>query len=232
MKQKLLLLLLTIMIAFSSCTNSDTQSDPQTPTPSKAAALARRETPFNTPSPTLSPEPTAITPLTEKDILSIKYTTTTLNVRKGPGTDYDILTTLSPESEVKILSEEGNWSKIEFEKSDEGYAYVSTKYLTDNISTPASDTADLSATPSDKPTQNNDKNSSSTKTDSKNNNSSEVNEKPQTSVSYVLNTNTKKIHRPSCSSAKQIASKNYSTSNLSISELEAKGYSRCKRCLK
>ncbi|MDE6052854.1 MAG: hypothetical protein K2G55_03640, partial [Lachnospiraceae bacterium] len=49
---------------------------------------------------------------------------------------------------------------------------------------------------------------------------------------YVLNTNTKKIHIPSCSSVPTISPKNYSTSNLSISELEAQGYQRCGRCLK
>ena len=54
----------------------------------------------------------------------------------------------------------------------------------------------------------------------------------QTSDSYVLNTSTMKIHRPSCSTAKKISSENYATSNSSISELESQGYSRCGICLK
>ena len=54
----------------------------------------------------------------------------------------------------------------------------------------------------------------------------------QTSESYVLNTSTMKIHKPSCSAAKKIAPENYSTSDSSISELEAQGYSRCGICLK
>ena len=54
----------------------------------------------------------------------------------------------------------------------------------------------------------------------------------QTSDSYVLNTSTMKIHKPSCSAAKKIAPENYSTSDSSISELEAQGYSRCGICLK
>lgn len=55
-------------------------------------------------------------------------------------------------------------------------------------------------------------------------------EQQQTSDTYVLNTNTMKIHRPSCYSVKKIAPGNYSTSNLSIEELEAQGYSRCGNC--
>lgn len=51
------------------------------------------------------------------------------------------------------------------------------------------------------------------------------------SVTYILNTNTKKIHLPNCSSVKQMAEKNKATSNESIATLEAKGYSKCKNCL-
>ena len=47
---------------------------------------------------------------------------------------------------------------------------------------------------------------------------------------WVLNTNTKKIHYPSCSSASKIAAKNYATSSESIASLKAKGYEPCKNC--
>lgn len=50
-------------------------------------------------------------------------------------------------------------------------------------------------------------------------------------ITYVLNTSTKKIHTPGCPSARQIADHNRSESNLSIQELLAQGYSTCKRCL-
>ena len=43
----------------------------------------------------------------------------------------------------------------------------------------------------------------------------------QTSDSYVLNTSTMKIHKPSCSAAKKIAPENYSTSDSSISEFRS-----------
>ena len=57
-------------------------------------------------------------------------------------------------------------------------------------------------------------------------------EQQQTSASYVLNTNTMKIHYPSCSSVAKIAPQNYSTSNQSVDELQNQGYSTCGRCFK
>lgn len=55
----------------------------------------------------------------------------------------------------------------------------------------------------------------------------------QTSASYVLNSNPErmKIHIPTCSDVKKIAPENYLESNLSISELETQGYSKCGHCL-
>lgn len=56
----------------------------------------------------------------------------------------------------------------------------------------------------------------------------------QTNDSYVLNSNPDRmrIHIPTCRDVKKIAPENYSTTNLSISELEAQGYSKCGHCLK
>lgn len=50
------------------------------------------------------------------------------------------------------------------------------------------------------------------------------------SSTYVLNTNTKKFHYPSCGSAKKIATKNYAESNESRDSLIAQGYSPCGNC--
>ena len=47
---------------------------------------------------------------------------------------------------------------------------------------------------------------------------------------YVLNTNSKKIHRPTCSSVKDISSNNKATSGESKQTLINKGYSPCKMC--
>ncbi|MBD5476729.1 MAG: hypothetical protein HDR17_12245 [Lachnospiraceae bacterium] len=55
-------------------------------------------------------------------------------------------------------------------------------------------------------------------------------EQQETTATYVLNTNTMKIHHPSCSSVAKIAPHNYATSSQSIDELKAQGYDTCKRC--
>ncbi|MBD5395839.1 MAG: hypothetical protein HDR71_16615 [Lachnospiraceae bacterium] len=54
----------------------------------------------------------------------------------------------------------------------------------------------------------------------------------QTTDAYVLNTHTKKIHYPSCSSVPKIAPQNYATSNASLEELEAQDYKPCGNCFK
>ena len=51
-----------------------------------------------------------------------------------------------------------------------------------------------------------------------------------TEVSYVVNTNTKKFHRPSCSSAHDIKAKNRLDSSATYEELVSQGYSPCKKC--
>lgn len=51
-----------------------------------------------------------------------------------------------------------------------------------------------------------------------------------TTASYVLNTSTRRFHRPSCRDVPRIASQNYSTSNLSRSDLIASGYKACGHC--
>lgn len=49
------------------------------------------------------------------------------------------------------------------------------------------------------------------------------------SASYVLNTNTKKFHKESCSQVKKIKAENYATVS-SRGEAEAQGYAACKIC--
>ena len=52
----------------------------------------------------------------------------------------------------------------------------------------------------------------------------------QTTASYVLNTSTKKFHRPSCRDVPKISAKNYATSSKSRSDLISSGYSACGHC--
>lgn len=55
-------------------------------------------------------------------------------------------------------------------------------------------------------------------------------EQQNTEDLWVLNTNRKKIHHPSCSSVKKISPDNYATSNESIESLESRGYTKCGNC--
>ncbi|MGN0408242.1 MAG: DNA/RNA non-specific endonuclease [Bacteroides sp.] len=48
---------------------------------------------------------------------------------------------------------------------------------------------------------------------------------------FILNTNTKKFHIPSCSTVSDIAQHNKKTYSGTIEELKKQGYSPCKRCL-
>lgn len=51
-----------------------------------------------------------------------------------------------------------------------------------------------------------------------------------TTVTYVLNKNSKKFHKPSCSSVGDMAAKNRLDSTGSRDEVVAMGYAPCKRC--
>lgn len=53
-----------------------------------------------------------------------------------------------------------------------------------------------------------------------------------TADTYVLNTDSQKIHYPNCEYVKKIAPQNYSTSSLSVNELNDQGYTTCGICFK
>lgn len=57
-------------------------------------------------------------------------------------------------------------------------------------------------------------------------------EQQNTEDTWVLNTNSKKIHYPSCKSVPKIAPKNYATSSESLDELINRGYTTCGNCFK
>ena len=52
----------------------------------------------------------------------------------------------------------------------------------------------------------------------------------RSSASYVLNTNTRKIHMPNCSSVTEMKKKNRADTDKSYGELIAEGYEPCKKC--
>lgn len=72
-------------------------------------------------------------------------------------------------------------------------------------------------------------NSSGTAWNAENFNTYNIPENQQTEARYVLNTSSMKVHHPECPYVAKIAPKNYDTSNLTIAELEAQGYSRCEQ---
>lgn len=49
-----------------------------------------------------------------------------INVRKGPGTKFEIIGTISEGEIVSVITNEGNWSKINF---DSDYGYISNKFI-------------------------------------------------------------------------------------------------------
>jgi hypothetical protein len=57
-------------------------------------------------------------------------------------------------------------------------------------------------------------------------------EQQNTTASYVLNVNSKKIHHSSCKDVKKIKPENYLESNSTLSELESQGYTTCGHCFK
>lgn len=57
----------------------------------------------------------------------VRYITYNLNVRYGPGTNYNILNTLPKNTKVTVYEEQGTWSRI----SDR--EWLSSKYLTESI---------------------------------------------------------------------------------------------------
>lgn len=62
----------------------------------------------------------------------IYKSTTTLNVRSGPGTNYQVIFSLHKGDEVKVLSKINGWSEIEY---DGNTGYASSKYLDPVINT-------------------------------------------------------------------------------------------------
>lgn len=87
--------------------------------------------------------------LSEKAVVSTvkKYVNcSSLNVRKGPGTDYSIIKSIPRDTQVEVISTNGGWSKIQVGST---VGYVSSKYLSDtkgsSSSNGSSNTSDSSA---------------------------------------------------------------------------------------
>lgn len=96
------------------------------------AALSNSDNSEN--SNTQNTEATIETTYEETEPSLTLYTTTSLNVRNGPGTEYAIIETLAIGTPVVIVQTSGDWAEIEHSQSP---AYVSLSYLSDSLETQA-----------------------------------------------------------------------------------------------
>lgn len=60
-----------------------------------------------------------------------RYATEPVNMRTGPGTQYDVIRELQTGEQVEYLKRSGKWAKV---KSGDTEGYVFAKYLTRSIS--------------------------------------------------------------------------------------------------
>lgn len=100
-------------------------------TPTAEPSVTPSPTPEATPTPVPTPTPTGAeaTPVPVEPALTGTVTVdrgNVLNVRSGPGTDYDRIGSLENGVTVVILEQEGTWLRIEFE-GQEGWVY--SKYV-------------------------------------------------------------------------------------------------------
>lgn len=61
----------------------------------------------------------------ESESIEFKYVHTAVNLRNGPGTNHDVIVTLSPGSKVEVIEKSGEWWKVKTSEVDSGYVYQS-----------------------------------------------------------------------------------------------------------
>lgn len=177
------------------------------------------------------------------------FTTSKVNIREMPNTDCEVLGKVEAGQEV-IEYEAGSdgWSKVVCGGVE---GYIKSEYLTQDA--PSTSTAQSETST---PGVDSEKDTESVKTVATNTvdtqesvgiaqdtsigsvgngdnfNTYDNVEQQKTSDSWVLNTSRMKIHYPSCKSVPKISPENYTTSNSSVAELQAQGYSTCGNCFK
>lgn len=63
--------------------------------------------------------------------VATRYASSNVNVRKGPGTKYEVLFSISRNAKLEILGEEGNWYLVRTENGKTGY--ISKSYVSGGI---------------------------------------------------------------------------------------------------
>jgi serine/threonine-protein kinase len=131
-------------------TATETATVTQTPTetPTVTPSATPTSPPTETPSPTATPRTTFATVLTER-----------ANVRRGPGFDYEVVSTLNREEEVIVVgvSEDGGWYQVVIGGvMGTGWVSAETVRISGNLNVPVivlpTATYTPSATPTDTPT--------------------------------------------------------------------------------
>lgn len=86
-----------------------------------ASAIVKGITGMSHPGNVSTNRDTEIQPLPEQGSYRVKVTASVLNVRKGAGTDYPIVTTVKKDEVYTIVGESAGWGKL---KSGVGYIYL------------------------------------------------------------------------------------------------------------
>ena len=198
-----------------------------------SSSSEKSEVPEAKPTPKPTPEPTP-EPLT---VIDTVIATRLLNVREQPNTSSQIVGEVDEGTKIdRYESMSNGWSKILY---DGNVAYIFSKYLAkedeyDAVKAQQASTVAVNDTPTERSGDNSrsESNSSGGGGDASNFDTYDIPEQQNTADQWVLNTNTMKIHYPSCKSVKKISPANYATSNLSLQELLNQGYSLCGNCFK
>lgn len=114
-----ILFLVTILVLLVACNNA-LQEPPPTPEitiePTQEPIPTIEPTPIPTPEPTPEPTPDPApveTPIPTHKPVDAYVKGTDVNMRSGPGKDYDIIQTVAEPAEIMILEKSGDWYKVD-----------------------------------------------------------------------------------------------------------------------
>jgi len=112
----------------ASPTSRPTASPTDTPQPSPSSSPTDTLTPSPTPTATKTPTPT-FTPT----VFGIVRSQQRVNVRSGPGVNFEVYDSLVPGTGVQVIGQDddGNWYNIRLENEDEGWVSASLLLLED-----------------------------------------------------------------------------------------------------
>ena len=112
-----------LLVAITACASATPTPVPE---PSPSATLPVTVTPSLTPT-----IPTSTPSLTPTPRLIPGETTTLVNVRSGPGTEFEILDYLQSGTavQVEVQSEDGNWLRILHTEAPDGRGWVAAEYI-------------------------------------------------------------------------------------------------------